>query len=302
MHNRIDPETAHSAEEIRHFDERIFVSPLILDKIVAEERATGQGIGFGYFCSDLESFDPRAFWVEALVDPAHQGRGLGLALATDILARANQRHARRLWAGVRTVDSRAVRFLNRQGFSERHRTWRSRLEISSATILPDRTEELSRQGFSFSTLEREGAANPDVLRELYDLTVVTSADEPRIGPYTPVTFEQFLERDLRGPCFLPDAFFLAKREGRFVALSVLWRADGEPGTLRQAFTGSRREVRGYGLATELKRRTVEYARIHGFQRIRTGNDSRNLPMLAINRKLGFQPEVQRIIAEKILTD
>lgn len=300
VRGRVDPETVVTAEEIRHFDVNLFPPPMTHVKIAAEERGNREAVGFGYLTSDIESFDPQTFWVEVVVDPEHQRRGVGNALALEVYREANQRHARRLWAGVRTVDARAVRFLGQQGFSERHRTWRSRLEVSTATMLPDRTAELRREGFSFTTLDQENLDSLPLKRELYDLTIAASADEPRLGTYTPVTFEQFVERDLRGPSFLPDAFFLAKLDGRFVAMSVLWRANGEPGTLRQAFTGTRREFRGRGLATELKRRTVEYARAHGFRSIRTGNDSRNHPMLAINRKLGFRPEVTRIIAEKNL--
>lgn len=300
VHNRLEPERIYTAEELRHFDEELFVPPLTQVKLTAEDRSSGAGVAFGYLYSDLESFDPQTFWFEVDVDPDHQGRGVGLALAAEVALAAKQRHARRLWAGVRVIDPRAVDFLAKQGFSERHRAWRSRLDLKNATVLPDRTEELALRGFTFSTLDQEDLDDPQLLRELYELTVAAAADEPRLGPYTPVSFDQFVRRDLRGPGFLRDAFFLAKRNGQFVALSVLWRVDGDPGGLMQSFTGTRREVRGLGVATELKRRTVEYGRLHGFQYIRTGNDSRNAPMLAINRKLGFQPEVMRMFAEKIV--
>ena len=300
IQSRVDPETIFTPEEIRHFDENLFAPPMTHFKVVAEERSQARAIGFGYLSSDIESFDPQTFWVGVVVDPSHQGRGVGIALAAEIGLEAERRHARRLWAVVRVVDDRAVRFLNQQGFSERHRAWRSSLDLSTATVLPDRTQELTREGFSFTTLARENLESPELLRELYDLTNATSADEPRLGEYTPITFEQFVQRDLRGPAFLPDAYFLARYAERLVALSVLWRANGEADALRQAFTGTRREFRGRGIATELKRRSVEYGRAHGYRRIRTGNDSRNSPMLAINRKLGFRPEVALLVAERNL--
>ena len=296
--NRIDLGRIITEEEIRRFEEKVFTPPLVNFKIVAEERSSGEAVGTGSLHHDLESFDPQAFWVDVAVDPAHRGRGLGQSLARAIQEEAGTRRARRLWAMIRADDARAVRFLDLQGYTELRRHWRSRLELTNAATLPSRAESLALRGVTFTTLAEENMESPELLRDLYDLTTASSADEPRPGPYTPVSFEQFVERDLRGPMFLPDAFFVARERGRFVALCQLQRAEGQPDTLVQVFTGTRREFRGRGIATELKRRTVEYGRAHGYRAIRTGNDSLNHPMLAINRKLGFQPEVVRILAEK----
>lgn len=297
---RVDPGRVFTVEERRHFEEKILTPPMVNFKIVAEERSSGTAVGFGYLQSDLESYDPRSFWANVSVHPEHQRQGVGLALAKEIDLEIGRRHARRLWAAVRADDARAVRFLSEQGFVERRRSWRSRLDLARAANLPDRTETLTQQGISFTTLAEEEVDNPEVLRELYDLSVATVADEPRLGPYTPMTFEQFVEMELRGPSFLPDAYFLAREGSRFVSSSALRRAEGEPDTLQQSFTGTRREFRGRGIASELKRRAVEYGRANGYRFIRTGNDSLNQPMLAINRKLGFQREIERIAAEKQL--
>jgi RimJ/RimL family protein N-acetyltransferase len=45
---------------------------------------------------------------------------------------------------------------------------------------------------------------------------------------------------------------------------------------------------------------VEYARLHGVRYLRVGNDSLNQPMLAINRRLGFRVEHERILGERFL--
>lgn len=298
--SEIEPGMRFSAEEIRRFDEVAFTPPMVSFKIVAEERSFGKAVAFGYLQSDIESFDPHTFWVDVAVAAEHRRRGLGLALAGAINLEAGRRNARRLWAGVRADDPRAVRFLSHQGFSERRRTWRSNLDLAGAENLPDRTELLTREGISFTTLAEENMESTEFLRDLYDLSVSTSTDEPRIGPYTPLTFERWVELEIREPWLLPEAYFLAREGGRFVALSTLRRSEVEPGTLIQAFTGTRAEFRGRGIATELKRRGLEYGRRHGYQRIRTGNDSLNHPMLAINRRMGFLPERERIVSEKDL--
>jgi GNAT superfamily N-acetyltransferase len=57
-----------------------------------------------------------------------------------------------------------------------------------------------------------------------------------------------------------------------------------------AFTGVLREYRGRGLAQALKLQTILLAKREGVRYVRTNNDSKNAPMLAVNRKLGYMPE------------
>ncbi|MCA9958943.1 MAG: GNAT family N-acetyltransferase, partial [Anaerolineales bacterium] len=54
-------------------------------------------------------------------------------------------------------------------------------------------------------------------------------------------------------------------------------------------TGVDRAYRGRHIALAMKLLTIQYAQSIGADYIRTHNDSRNEPMLAINRKLGYQP-------------
>ena len=47
--------------------------------------------------------------------------------------------------------------------------------------------------------------------------------------------------------------------------------------------------RGRGIALALKLLAIRAARRYGARYLRTNNDSENAPMLAVNRKLGYQP-------------
>ena len=53
------------------------------------------------------------------------------------------------------------------------------------------------------------------------------------------------------------------------------------------------------LAQALKLHTILLAQNEGMRYIRTNNESRNMPMLAINRKLGYKPEpgIYRLVCE-----
>jgi GNAT superfamily N-acetyltransferase len=66
-------------------------------------------------------------------------------------------------------------------------------------------------------------------------------------------------------------------------------------------TGVLREYRGRDIALALKLRAIQVARAREMRTMWTNNDSENAPMLAINRKLGYQPEpgVIRLIRQEM---
>ncbi|HKN06637.1 MAG TPA: GNAT family N-acetyltransferase, partial [Thermoplasmata archaeon] len=101
-----------------------------------------------------------------------------------------------------------------------------------------------------------------------------------------ISFDQFVG-EFDAPAFLPEAWFLAYDGETYVAMSNLEKSLTESDSLRVGFTGTRAAYRGRGIASELKRRALEYARGKGVRYLRTVNDSLNLPMWAINQKQGF---------------
>ncbi len=64
-------------------------------------------------------------------------------------------------------------------------------------------------------------------------------------------------------------------------------------------TGVERAYRGRHIALALKLLGIRYAKARGALTIRTNNDSQNVPMLAVNRKLGYRPEpgIYRLIRQ-----
>jgi RimJ/RimL family protein N-acetyltransferase len=54
-------------------------------------------------------------------------------------------------------------------------------------------------------------------------------------------------------------------------------------------TAVARDWRGRGLAGALKRATIAWAIDDGLDLLESGNDTDNLPMRAVNARLGYQP-------------
>lgn len=297
-----DPGSGRTADELRHWRESEAAERGHFSfQRVVEERGSGAVVAFGDLAHTSFNFHPHKYWISSTVDPTFQRRGIGTELYSLLEREALRRKAICLWSAVREDDAHSVRFFDRYGFETLRRTWRSRLDLSEANLaaLPDRSEALADQGIRITNVATEGGKRSEVRRRIYELSRAASADVPRLGEYSPVSFEQFVRIDLENPSALPEAFFLAAHEERYVGLTILER-QARSDTLHVGFTGTHPDFRGRGIASQLKRRAVEYARDHGFRYLVTNNDSLNRPIWAINEKLGFRKMVTWLLGEKVL--
>lgn len=300
--NRVDPDEPRTAEELRHWNESISAPHLIHRKFAVEERNSGEVVSTGEIVQLPFNYHPKKFWASVQVDPGHRRRGVGQSLYDHLEREAIERGAIVLWGSARVEDAESVRFLQRQGFVEQRRAWVSRLDLAQSDLsaFPERSAALAAQGIRFSTLSIEGPDRPEVRERYYQVIETSSRDVPTVGKRTPVPFEQFVRLQMEGPDFRPDAVFLAIHGDRYVGVTANNASSGNPETLWIGFTGTLPEYRGRGLATELKRRAIEYARTQGYRYLRTGNDSLNAPIWAINERFGFRRLRTWVYAEKSL--
>jgi GNAT superfamily N-acetyltransferase len=298
----IEPTTAYSADMLRHRDatreERVRLVCL-----AAELEPHGVA-GVGRLTNIWWSYHPRHYQMRIDVEPRWQRRGIGAALFESLLNELQAWDAELVRAETRGDRSTAISFLEHRGFREWRRRWESVLTVASANVtsLLNGQQRMRDAGVTITTYASELAKRGERLaHDLYEMEVLISRDEPGTEPGTePMSFGRFVGAELNTPDALPEAHFLAMLGERLVGVSRLTGDLNHGDVLRQAFTGTRPEFRGRGIAQALKLRTIEFARERGLREIRTSNDSTNEPMLHINGAIGFQRESPVIIFERRL--
>ena len=81
-------------------------------------------------------------------------------------------------------------------------------------------------------------------------------------------------------------FILAVDGDQWIAMSMIVKENEN--VYYNSMTGVHKSYRGKGLAQAIKIKAIEFAEANGVKFIRTHNDSKNAPMLFVNRKLGYE--------------
>lgn len=287
--NAVHPDSPETVEQNRFYD-RARDPDCLFMRVVAEEE--GRVVGVGAYGQIEGMMHPGMFFLDAQVHPGAQGRGVGKALYAHMLAALAPLQPRILCAQAREGHARALRFLHARGFGEDKRDWESRLELrtfdpATFELAPYAGLEarLRAEGIVLTTLA-ELATDPEMPRKLYELFSEVRVDIPRSEPPTLISFERFCAWTFASPDYLPEAAVVALHGERYIGMSQLWKRGADTG-LDTGLTAVRRGYRGRGVALAMKLRAIAIAKELGASFIRTDNDARNAPMLAINAKLGF---------------
>ncbi|MGH2498957.1 MAG: GNAT family N-acetyltransferase [Candidatus Limnocylindria bacterium] len=286
--NRSYPEYGWTVEEVEHSDETWLKTPQFFRlRLVAEDE--GRVVGAADAHHSRGSFNPTTYWLDVTVDPDRRGRGHGSALYETALAALRERGARTVRASAKESMTDGVRFLERRGFSEAKRDWESRLYLKNFDFerFAAAPERVRAAGIRIATLADLVAEDARAVEKAFELFEDTRKDVPSLDPATAMDIALFRAQDVEGPNALPDAFFIAIDGDRWVGLSNMFRSLEDPSFIWQGLTAVRRDARGRGIAMALKLETVQYARKLGVEHIKTWNDTRNRPMLAINEAMGF---------------
>jgi L-amino acid N-acyltransferase YncA len=286
--NAIFPDDPRSVDDVRRRDRLWDRERYDLLRLVGED-AAGRIVAWGQLNHLPHQFHPQKFRIGIYVAPGSQRRGVGGQLHDRLTGELRARRAIAVSARVRGDMTASISFLETRGFAAVEETWESRLAVAAfdPARSADAEASLASQGITITSLASERGRNPDVLKDVYALYLACIRDVPTAETITDIPFSQFVARELEAPNVLPDAFFLAVADGRYVALCAFVRHPGLPDVLSGRMTGCLPSFRGRGIVSGLKLRLAAYAHAHGFREIRTWNSAQNASMVRINESMGF---------------
>src|SRR5436190_3993421 len=229
------------------------------------------------------------------LSPDRRDRATLGALLAEMERRLVAEGARRVAVRANEDDELRIATILARGFHEdrRHRRWLLDLGENGTRIAEMATESRARmraEGIRVLTLDQD--ADPDTYRKVWRMNEEAVQDVPTTLPNVEETFEDTM-RWLRAPDMHEDRIWLAREGDDIVGVSVL----GYPpvrGVVGTAWTATARRVRGRGIARALKCETLVQAIALGVDRVQTGNDGANDPILHINASMGYRPWVGAI--------
>jgi len=297
--NSLYPENPTSGLEIAQGDERR--DPRFkFQRWVAIEK--NQIVGFGSYNQTIWFDHPQKFMIWIGVCPENQRRGIGTRLFETVMHGLQPFDPIALRATATEDLLQSTRFLEKHGFQEVIRDIRSVLNaqsfnLSRFTELENRFQGLGIQIKTLPELEFDPHRN----QKLYDLDWEISLSVPGdlaagIGRRG---LDQYVEYAIKGPYVLPEGFFVAVKGDEYIGLShVLSLEKGV--SLFQGLTGVKPPYRRLGIGLAMKVRIIAYAKATGHKTIRAENDAKNIPMLAMNERLGYIRKPDLITFEKQL--
>jgi GNAT superfamily N-acetyltransferase len=229
------------------------------------------------------------FHIELVVDPAARRGGIGAGLCDTALAFAAENGCGRLMTEIQDNDPDSLAFGQRRGFVVSHHVFDSELKLAAFDETPFAgvIERLEAEGIRFITLAEAGATE-EAERGVYEANRAAVLDEPgSVGTFP--TYENWRRIILESGWYRRESQFIAVDGRKYIGLAGVYNEVETPETMFNGLTGVDRDYRGRKIALALKLLTIHYAREHGAKVVTTNNDARNAPMLAINRKLGYQP-------------
>ena len=258
-------------------------------RLMAAENEQGELLGFTW---DTRSrFDADEAYCYIIVRPECRGQGTGRLLYADVEQAAREAQIKRLKVSVRDDVPASRAFAERRGFVEKTHSMAMALDLTTFDDRPyDATiTRLEDKGYQFTTMEALGNTE-EAQRKLYTLND-TAARETMGHDGSPawLSFEDFQKSVCQSNWYIPAAqnVVIDAATGIWAAMSAITRFDGADYAYN-LFTGVDKRYRGRKLAQAVKVLALRYARdVLQVNTVRTHHNTKNDPMIAIDRKFGY---------------
>lgn len=243
----------------------------------------------GYIVVEHQSNDqPDRFALTVMVDPAHRHQGIGTQLYEHARQQAENMGAIRFTSSALESQPESLRFAEQRGFLIERKTFESTIDLHTfdESRFAGLIEAVESTGIRFFSLADAGDTL-EARRKLHHINFEAVRNEPG-SDRDYIGFDQFNEMFNTASWFRADGQILAADGDEYIGLAAVgYFADTN--SMYNMITGVMPSYRGRNIAQALKLLTIRYSKTTGADYIRTHNDSQNAPMLAINRKLGYQP-------------
>jgi GNAT superfamily N-acetyltransferase len=285
--NRDYPEQA-SVEEVRerivgagHPDRSIL-------RLGAEDEA-GALIGYGHAMRD-NWMEPGLFWVRIVVESGARQQGAGRQLHEAVQSFACEHGATWLRGEVRDHLPEGMAFAQAVGYAVERHIFESTLSVAGFDERPflAALEAAEAKGIRFFSLADVGDTR-EARERLWALERTVALDVPGGSEASIRPFDVWEQQVAHSGHYLAEGQLIAAHDDEWIGMAALLDYP-ENETMYHGITGVLPAWRGRGVATALKALTIRLARARGVKILRTNNDAENAPMLAVNRKLGYQPE------------
>ena len=273
----------------------------IIRLMVAEDEQ-GELLGFNW--ATRSRFDANQAYFYVIVKPEHRGQGAGRQLYEDLEQAAQKAQVRQLQISIRDTCPECRAFAERRGFTERLHRIAMGLDLNTFDDWPydEIIAKLKGEGFQFTSMEELGNTE-EAQRKLYILNDTTGIEIPGTdGERSWASFEDFQKRVCQSDWYKPGGQMVVidTATGAWVAMSAITRLEGNDYAYN-LHTGVDRLYRGRKLGQAVKVLALRYARdVLKANAVRTHHTTKNLPMIAIDRKLGYIQMPGTFLMEKIL--
>jgi GNAT superfamily N-acetyltransferase len=290
--NRFEPEPLSLAAALRWY-RREQPGRIIFVAVAAD----AQDRVIGYCEAFHEAWFPGGqFQVFVIVDPDRRGQGVGSALFDQAQAFLERQQAASFKSEVREICPEGLRFAQKRGFAIERYQFESTLDLvafDERPFMPDRAA-VEAAGIRIASLADFGDSR-EARAKLYAVNHTTALDIPGVSEWMP--FAEFETLICGAEWYRPDGQLVAIDGDDFVGLTAIKLVPETKGAYN-LMTGVLKAYRGRKIALALKLAGLAYARQNGAVYIRTNNDSLNPAILAINQKLGYQPQAGKYLLKK----
>jgi GNAT superfamily N-acetyltransferase len=269
-------------------------------EVKVAENETGDLLGFYWATrsktvASLVNFD-------LFVASEHRRQGVGTALEQEMMLALKTDPVKVLRLNLREDCLEGLNFFKKHGFTERSHRLLMALDLDSFddSAYDPLISRLEGEGFQFTSMEALGNTE-EAQRKLYALNESTGMDvQGSTGERTWTSFEDFQKRVCQAGWYKPGGQIVVidRTTGDWASMSAITRMDGDE-YANTLHTGTARPYRGRKLAQAVKVIALRYARKElKAGQVRTHHNTKNLPMLAIDRKFGYRQVGGNYMMEK----